>query len=469
MPIFRLLVQDRQGSILPIFGLLVILLVVIGGAAIDVSRAVNAREKLSYAVDAASISLAVELSGRKMNDADIRLHVSNSFAANIKDDDWKQRAIDNIEWTINEAEGWVEIRSSSRLEDYFLGRLMGYGMDAIGPEKLNFGTMGRAAYGEQDMEIALALDITGSMDQSDMAQLRKAATNLVSELIPQGTRRDSTKVRIGLVPWVDSINAELIPGILDSDDSAYGYWQKRCISGRHTDHQFEEYPIAPDGRSHYMRAPEAVHWGSRPSDWRRDYPQNFGCPWSSPVVPITADRDELLTQIDRLRSGGGTAVHLGLEFAWRLLSPEWGRLFPRESEPKPYGGPVKIALLMTDGDSNTAYSVRTEKSECTWPDGGACTPPGRGEPEWFWTYHGSFGWESETYKRAQRYCDILKDRGVVTWTIFFDNNVRSNSPERLMAYCAANGGEYIKVESADRMTQAFTAIAKKIQNVYLAR
>ncbi|WP_428527684.1 pilus assembly protein TadG-related protein [Roseibium sp.] len=469
MTVIRLLVQDRQGSILPIFGLLVIFLVVIGGAAIDVSRAVNAREKLAYAIDASALSLAVELAGREMNDADVKLHLENSFEANLKDSEWKTRAIENIAWTINQAEGWVEVRSSSRLEDYFLGRLMGYGMDAIGPEKLNFGTTGRAAYGEQDMEIALALDISGSMDRQDMAELKKAATRLVSELIPEGTPDHSTKVRIGIAPWTDSINAEKIPAILDSNDADYSYWPSRCISGRHTDHQFEPYLRYGDGRSYYMRGAEAVHWVDYdPNDWRENDPTNLGCPWSSPVTPITSDRDDLLKLIKGLRSGGGTSVHLGIDMAWRLLSPEWAEAFPARSRPRQYGGSVKIALLMTDGDSNTAYSMRSRNSKCTWPNYEPCRLDTR-EPEWYWTYHGSFSYDSPTYARARRYCDILRQKDVIVWTVFFDNRVWSDAPEKLMAYCAANGGEYIKVDDAARMTQAFTGIAKKIQNVYLAR
>ncbi|MDN3721202.1 pilus assembly protein TadG-related protein [Roseibium salinum] len=43
--LFRDLVQDKSASILPLFGLTVVLLVVMGGLAVDISRAVSAREK----------------------------------------------------------------------------------------------------------------------------------------------------------------------------------------------------------------------------------------------------------------------------------------------------------------------------------------------------------------------------------------------------------------------------------------
>ncbi|MEP5419069.1 MAG: pilus assembly protein TadG-related protein, partial [Roseibium sp.] len=54
--------RDQRAAVLPIFGMMFIFLVVVAGAAIDISRAVSAREKLSYAIDAAALSVATDLS-----------------------------------------------------------------------------------------------------------------------------------------------------------------------------------------------------------------------------------------------------------------------------------------------------------------------------------------------------------------------------------------------------------------------
>lgn len=444
--------------------MLVVFLVVTGGAAIDISRVINAREKLSYAVDAAALSLAVQMSGKTMTDREIRAHLEGSFDANIRDDGWKARAIENIAYTVNSDEGWIEVSSTSRLENYFIG-FAGYGLDSIGPDAFDFGVRGRVAYAQQNIEIALALDITGSMYGYPMTQLKKATNDLITELIPEGTRSGSTKVRIGLAPYADSVNAELIPKLLSADDRGYGYWPKRCLSDRHPMFMFEEFSTAGNGNSWFLRGAGAVYWGR----WRDNEPTNLGCPWSSPIRPITSDRRELLTAVDRLQAGGGTSGHLGMNFAWRLLSPEWQNVFPPQSAPAPYNGStIKIAVLMTDGDFNTAYSLMTEKGKCVWPDYRANCKSGP-MYDWKWTYHLADGWDSPSYVRARRYCDIMKAKGIQIWTIFFDNNVRSNNPERIMAYCAGNEGEYIKVDDAARLSAAYTSIAKKIQAIYLSK
>ena len=62
---------SREGAIIPIFGIMLILVVVMAGAAVDVSRVVNAREKLSYALDAAALAAATRLSTQALSDAEI--------------------------------------------------------------------------------------------------------------------------------------------------------------------------------------------------------------------------------------------------------------------------------------------------------------------------------------------------------------------------------------------------------------
>ena len=80
---YKKLLRNERGAILPIFGVLVLMMVVIGGAAIDVSRAVNAREKLSYAIDAAALAVATDLSTSVMTDDEITQAIEDSFRANL--------------------------------------------------------------------------------------------------------------------------------------------------------------------------------------------------------------------------------------------------------------------------------------------------------------------------------------------------------------------------------------------------
>src|SRR5262249_49808535 len=89
------------------------------------------------------------------------------------------------------------------------------------------------------------------------------------------------------------------------------------------------------------------------------------CPPNT-ILPLTNNKTLLKGQIDLLQAAGSTAGHLGVAWGWYLLSPNWGYLWPAESQPAPYSGladldarglPLlrKIVILMTDGEFNTAY------------------------------------------------------------------------------------------------------------------
>ncbi len=79
----RRFLTQREGAVLPIFALMVIFLIVVMGAAVDVSRTVNAREKLSYAIDAAALSVAADLSTSLMTDEQIKQALTDSFKSNL--------------------------------------------------------------------------------------------------------------------------------------------------------------------------------------------------------------------------------------------------------------------------------------------------------------------------------------------------------------------------------------------------
>jgi Flp pilus assembly protein TadG len=97
--------RNQDGSILPIFGALVLMLVVIGGAAIDISRAVNAREKLAYAIDAAALSVAADLSTTVLTNSQITDKIENSFRANLVDAEFLDQAIENLNFVVDSDAG----------------------------------------------------------------------------------------------------------------------------------------------------------------------------------------------------------------------------------------------------------------------------------------------------------------------------------------------------------------------------
>lgn len=81
------------------------------------------------------------------------------------------------------------------------------------------------------------------------------------------------------------------------------------------------------------------------------------CP-STSAVPLSTDKTALHAVVNSLTDGGSTAGHIGLAWGWYMVSPNFGYLWSNaNSRPAAYGTEhlLKVVILMTDGDFNTAY------------------------------------------------------------------------------------------------------------------
>ena len=314
-------VSDCKASVLPIFGVMVILLVVIAGAAFDVSRTVNAREKLSYAIDAAALSVAADLSTSVMTDDEITEAIADSFRANLEGAEFLDDAIDNLDFVVDAENGTIVVTSSAMLATYFID-FGGYGMEALGPEVLSFGASAQVTYSRFDVELALVLDVTGSM-RNDMDTLREAADGLVDILIPADTAEEDSKVRISLVPYSQGVNLGTYADVVKGDD--YGYSDgSDCVTERQDyDDGSDTYEVkyTDDPYNYYDETdppPKATFYGGGSNN----------CSSDSEMIPLTSDRDVLVDAIADLDDNGGTAGQTGVVWGWNSLSPNYSDVWP---------------------------------------------------------------------------------------------------------------------------------------------
>lgn len=330
---------SREGAIIPIFGIMLILVVVMAGAAVDVSRVVNAREKLSYALDAAALAAATRLSTQALSDAEIKQVITDSFKGNLSDAYYLDEAIENLAFSVDSENGRITVSSAATMDNLFID-FGGYGKKAFGPESFTFGTNSQVTYSRFDIEMAMVVDVTGSMRWA-LNDLKDAAESVVNILIPEGS--SESKVKISLVPYSVGVN-------MDSYASAAtdGY-STRCATERIGDEQFSDasYSVEPLGNG---------------SGTYRDAECS-----ASVLQPLTDDRTTLMTAVDNLETDGYTAGHTGIGIGWYTLSPNWKDLWPTESAPAEYSNTevLKFALIMTDGDLNTLYDkVTMTRKQC---------------------------------------------------------------------------------------------------------
>ncbi|MEO9527111.1 pilus assembly protein [Roseibium sp.] len=458
--LLRRLITQRDGAILPIFGLMVILMIVLAGAAADVTRAVSAREKLSFALDAAALSVAADLSTSVMTDAEITEAMTASFRANLQDTEFVEQAIGNLEFNVDSENGVISVSSRASLNNYFID-LGGYMQSALGPETFEFGTRSEVSYSRFDVELALVVDVTGSMSSSDMRTLREASAGVVDILVPETVDESDAMVRISLIPYSQGVN--LGPYADKVKGSDFYSVSGDCVTERQ-DYDSNEVMFTDAAYDYYTDVsppPEATFFGGG----------STSCSSSSEMVPLTSDRDTLLPAIDALTDTGGTAGQTGIAWGWYSLSPNYSSLWPSESTPAAYSDDevLKFAIIMTDGDNNRFYEFIEEEEQCGWVRN-------RGRWRWECSTVPVNAWresgESESYSnvsstRSRDMCAAMKASDIEIFGVYFGTSSTS-AGARNMQSCASDGN-YYQASSAEQLISAFANIARKIQSIYLSK
>ncbi|MCK7614470.1 pilus assembly protein TadG-related protein [Roseibium sediminicola] len=482
--------RNREASVLPIFGLMVIMLVVIAGAAFDVTRTVNAREKLAFALDAAALSVARSLSTTLMTDADIKLELEDSLKTNLYGEEFLAEAIKNLDPDVKPENGTVTVSSRATLNNYFLD-FGGYGMKTIGPETFAFSASSQVTYSQYEVEVALVLDVTGSMgtNSNDIKALRTAAKDLVKELISEDTDEADSKIRISVVPYSQGVNLGSNASTVTNNQSG----SKNCVTERPGEQRFTDAIYKYDSSDSEFfgsagkilfrngKRQQKYQWG----EWV-DSPWGEACP-KQEILPLTANRAALDTKIGALTASGGTAGQTGIAWGWYTLAPDWGALWPT-SAPAEYGEGTKndkikkFAVIMTDGDFNNyfdaeEYSKTTEV--CDWVESSSkkkkkskkewkCWDETTTETVWTEFYQDYADIGDESADRGLELCDKMKDEHIHIYSVYFETN-GSDFGEDLMRGCATDAKSFFLATSTTDLENAFSNIAKKIQAIYVSK
>jgi hypothetical protein len=362
----------------------------------------------------------------------------------LSDAYYLDEAIENLAFSVDSENGRITVSSAATMDNLFID-FGGYGKKAFGPESFTFGTNSQVTYSRFDIEMAMVVDVTGSMRWA-LNDLKDAAESVVNILIPEGS--SESKVKISLVPYSVGVN-------MDSYASAAtdGY-STRCATERIGDEQFSDasYSVEPLGNG------SGTYRDAACSD--------------SVLQPLTDDRTALMTAVGDLETDGYTAGHTGVGIGWYTLSPNWKDLWPTESAPAEYSNTevLKFALIMTDGDFNTLYDkVIMTRKQCRRYryDGvrydGRCL---KGKND-YWVEKRSSGYSGQSSQRALSICSAMKNAGITIYTVYF-GTATGSSEARVMRECA-DPDKYYVATSADDLISAFSNIAKKIQQVYLSQ
>ena len=481
---------DRSGNVAVIFSLLLVSLAVLAGGAVDLNQAMNARTRLSQALDAAALAIGVQTSIGQDSATEL---AGNFLAANYPDREIG--TVRDIAVTLDNENDRVRVRAEAAVNTMFLG--------LIGIEELTVHWESEVQRARRGLELVMVLDNTGSMGGSKIESLREAGLLLTDILFESS---DPDRLSIGLVPfsstvnvgtgherewWLDpdglnplhSENFAPIANRWDLFDAIDNRDWAGCVEARAIPHDIEDTlpdPNRPETLFLPYFAPDESDRGYYANDYMDDqmggYDErarmrnsdkyagerasgagpNWGCS-ARPITPLTNRRATIDGAIEDMIASGTTNIPIGVSWGVRVLSPQ-----APFSEGSAFGDDdvIKAMVILTDGDN-----VMTGRSNQNYSDysGYGYSRDGR-----LGIVSSSSTTLSDTLDdRLADACEYARSLDIRVYTITFQ--VSSNSTRNLMRDCATTPWLYYDSPSEEALRSAFEMIAGDLTNLRLSR
>jgi Flp pilus assembly protein TadG len=440
--------RDAGGGVAIMFALMLVALCLFVGAAVDIGRWVQARHQTIAAMDAAVLA-----GGSVLRDANNTLAMAREaaqayYAENTKgrsevvDDTISFDATDNNAAFVAKGNVYLKTTFLSLAQISKLPLLTTSQADYSRAELAGGGTggSGGGSSTQDTVEVALMLDVTGSMAGTKIADLKVAATKLVQNLISDAT---PDRVRIALVPFSEGVrlpssaNSKARGNPADSITVGSGrnattYSRTDCVVERTGTNKYTD--VAPGSGKYVTALYKTNSW----------FGSACNLSTNEELLPLSKNRTTLLNRIDKLQTSGMTAGHLGTAWAWYVLSPNWNSLWSSASAAAAYGAKVqKIAILMTDGAYNMQYASNgIEASESGAANGASAA-------------------------QAKSLCTNMKAKGITVYTVGFALGGDQNAISTL-AHCASDPEKAYVAETGFELQQVYKEIALKISPLYLS-
>jgi len=183
--------RSTAGNVATVFAISLVPISVMGGGAVDFAQAMNARGRLAEALDAAALAVGSQPNLTRGQAEQMALdYIEANYPAR------EIGAVHSIAVSLDDVNGVVMITGQSRVPTTLLGIM---GMDYI-----NVDWTSEVRRAQQNLELVMVLDNTGSMRGSKIRSLRDAAS-LLTDILYDGAQ-EPDDVRIGLVPFAATVN-----------------------------------------------------------------------------------------------------------------------------------------------------------------------------------------------------------------------------------------------------------------------
>ncbi|MEO8651797.1 MAG: pilus assembly protein [Hyphomicrobiaceae bacterium] len=481
--------RDERGSVAIMFALTTIAVMAVVGGAIDFGRAVLTREKLQTTVDSAALAAARIWQTEQDTDLAEKKAIIHF---NAMKPEGVQATLTKL--VTDTAENTLTIEAQATVTTPFLSMVRDKPLVVTTRAQAKFciGCRGGGGGGNDgySIEVAMMLDVTGSMAGSKITDLKAAAKDLIKILVWDDQSEHTS--RIAVVPFSEAVNIGTVLGptvvynpgsslkfkFRDGNTRTWYSTSAYCASERQGSNSATD--ATPTGSNKLPR----VYYSSTSTS---------NCLPAAPIIPLTSDKTKLNATIDSLKADGFTAGALGTAWAWYMLSPTWwsgiaSNIYstnrPAAYPPLPSGCSSwescaasdrtgsdvrKFAVLMTDGDYNQQYCNGStgNTTGASIPDRNA--GPGNSEKADCTSPLGS----SSTQTAAL--CTAMKKKGIIVYTVGFGLG-SSGAQVDLLKDCASSDGHFsspsklfYNTQTGTELRAAFRHIATSIASLYVSQ
>ena len=354
--------RGEEGTV-TIFSLIVfVIMIAVGGVAIDILRYETQRVQLQYTLDRAVLAAA---SLDQTEDAETV--VADYFA---------RSNLENYRLTVTPQTSLT----STRVEAFVEADINLLFMNMFGVHSLTSPASAVAEESVGNLEISLALDVSGSMYGNRISQMRTSAENFVNQILEMNENSpNGDTVSMSVIPYNGTVNVGTrLASVFTMSDEHDASNCSRFAT--------EEYNTAAIDPS--VPIDRLAHADFNHRYWYSDFYQsqcysdrnawnpNGGPLDTAAIVPWSSNATELVDAIRALNAGGSTAIDLGMKWAVGLLDPAaqpaLSGLIANEEVSSDFEGrpfsydnteTLKVIVLMTDGENYDRADLREEFQE----------------------------------------------------------------------------------------------------------
>lgn len=431
----RGLARAEGGNVAMIGGLVLVVVMMIVAMAVDYGRATSAKTTLQAALDAAALAGAKVLQVDGATAATVTTTAEatfNSYLGNLRVDGLTTT---NFKAVADFPNDRVIASVDAKVKSLFSG------LAGTAPY-LSFTPSSTVSYAYEKIELALVVDVTGSMNlvpagdtKTKIQSLKEAGAIVVNTLMADSPAESA--VRIAIAPFSASVNAGGLANLVSNPNTTGCTWGWNWSWSCPDDTCVIERPV-----NHNDNDPSTDKIPTMPLPAYG----NYVCP-NAPVVPLQglSQQQNLINTINAYSASGATAGHIGAAWGWYLLSPNWASVLPAASKPGPTNDKHthKHVIFMTDGQFNTSYLSGSAATSTQQTD--------------------------DSYAEFQSFCTKMKAQGKVTiWTIGFDlGGLGTTRPKDELIQCSG-ADHFFDAPTGDALKAAFSQIVKNMRSMRVA-